>query len=84
MLECFTLLARVNNVTASDLVLMHQVVDTLQLGKTDNLVRRLDEATLVEVECLRGILTVADVAALDGYHLDDGLEDGRTEICASW
>ena len=84
MLECFTLLARVNNVTASDLVLMHQVVDTLQLGKTDDLVRRLDEATLVEVERLRSILTVADVAALDGHHLDDGLEDGRAEICASW
>ena len=73
---------------------MHQVVDLLELGETDGLVRALDQAAAVEVECLGGVLAVADVAALDGDHLDDGLEDGSLEVgaggqtdaddCAAW
>lgn len=59
---------------------MHQVVNLLELGETDDLVRALDEAAAVEVECLGCVLAVADVAALDGDHLDDRLEHGSLEV----
>lgn len=61
---------------------MHQVVDLLELGEADGLVRALDQAAAVEVERFGGVLAVADVAALDGDHLDDGLEDGGLEVGA--
>ena len=61
---------------------MHQVVDLLELGEPDGLVRALDQAAAVEVERFGGVFAVADVAALDGDHLDDGLEDGGFEVGA--
>jgi len=61
---------------------VHEVVDLLELGKTDGLVRALNQTTAVELECLGGVLAVADVAALDGDHLDDRLEDGCLEVGA--
>ena len=76
------LLRSINDVAASDLALVHQVVHLLELGEADGLVRALDQAAAVEVERFGGVLAVADVAALDGDHLDDGLEDGGLEIGA--
>lgn len=61
---------------------MHQVINLLQLGQAHDLIRRLDKATPVEVERLGGVLTVADVAAFDSDHLDDGLEDRCTQVGA--
>jgi hypothetical protein len=61
---------------------VHQVVHLLELGETDGLVRALDQAAAVEVERFGGVFAVADVAALDGDHLDDGFEDGGLEVGA--
>ena len=72
----------VDDVAASDLALVHKVVDLLELGEADGLVWALDQAAAVEVERFGGVLAVADVAALDGDHLDDGLEDGGLEVGA--
>jgi hypothetical protein len=76
------LLGGVDDVAASDLALVHQVVHLLELGETDNLVRRLDQAAAVELERLCGVPAVAHVRALDGDHLDDGLEYGCAEVGA--
>jgi hypothetical protein len=88
------LLRGVDDVATCDLALVHEVVDLLELGQTDGLVRALDQTTAVEVERLSGVLAVADVAALDSDHLDDRLEDGCLEVgaggqtdahdCAAW
>ena len=61
---------------------MHQVVHLLELGETDDLVRALDQTAAVEVERFGRVLAVADVAALDGDHLDDRFEDGSLEVGA--
>ena len=61
---------------------MHQVVDLLEFGETDGLVRALDQTAAVEVERLSSVLAVANIAALDGDHLDDGLEDWGLEVGA--
>jgi hypothetical protein len=88
------LLGGVDNISSGDLSFVHQVVHLLELGETDNLVRRLDQAAAVELERLCGVLAVAHVRALDGDHLDDRLEHGCAEVgaggktdahdCAAW
>jgi hypothetical protein len=88
------LLRGVNDIAACNLAFVHEVVDLLELGKTDSLVRAVDETAAVEVERLGCVLAVAHVAALDGDHLDDRLEDGSLEVgacrqtdahdCAAW
>jgi hypothetical protein len=88
------LLRGVNDIAACNLAFVHEVVNLLELRKTDCLVRAVDETAAVEVERLGCVLAVADVAALDGDHLDDGLEDGSLEVrtsgqtdahyCAAW
>jgi len=65
-----------------------------ELRETDDLVRGLDQTAAVELECLCGVLAVTHVRALDGDHLDDGLEHGCAEVgaggetdahdCATW
>jgi hypothetical protein len=76
------LLGGVDDVAACNLALVHEIVHVLELGETDGLVRALDQTTAVELERLGGVLAVADVAALDGDHLDDRLEDGSLEVGA--
>ena len=76
------LLRSINDVAASDLALVHQVVHLLELGEADGLVRALDQAAAVEVERFSGVLAIAHVAALDSDHLDDGLEDWGLEVGA--
>jgi hypothetical protein len=77
------LLRGVNDIAACNLAFVHEVIDHLELGKADSLVRAVDETAAVEVERLGCVLAVADVAALDGDHLDDRLEDGSLEVGAS-
>ena len=52
-----------------------------ELGQRDGLEGGLDEAAGEEVDGLDAVLAVADVAALDGDHADDGAEDGSLEVC---
>ena len=55
---------------------MHKVVHALQLAHPHRLERRLDQ------EGLGRVLAVADVGAFNGFHADDGLEDGSAEVGA--
>lgn len=61
---------------------MHQSVDVVQLAQANGLEGHGDEPPAEEVEGLGGVSAVADVAALDGDHADDGVEDGGAELGA--
>ena len=63
---------------------MHEIVNLLQLGKTDRLEGSLDDATTEELQSLGRVLSVADVGTADRDHLDDGFEDGSAEVGACW
>lgn len=76
------LFAGVDNVAADDGALSHLVENALQLAEADGLEGGVDEAAGEEVERLLGVLPVADVAALDGDHADDALEDGGRDAGA--
>lgn len=65
------------------MALLHQVVDLVQLRQADGLEGSLDQATTEEVEGLGGVLTVADVRALDSNHTDDGVEDRSLQVSTS-
>ena len=78
----FELFARVQDIPPRNLALVHEVVHALQLGQANDLEGRLDETAAEEVEGLGRVAPVADVGALDGDHLDDGLEDGGFEVGA--
>ena len=70
------LFARVDDIPTGDLALLHELEDFLELAKTDDLVGSLDETSSEEVDGFRGVLSVSNVAALDGDHADDCVEDG--------
>ena len=72
--------ASINNIPANNLHICHHIIHRLQLTKTDNLVRALDKPTGEEVDSFLGILSVADVAALNLNHLDDRTEHGGLDI----
>jgi hypothetical protein len=74
----------IQDVSSSNLSLVHLVVDHLELRETDDLEGSLDQATGVEVNGLGAVLAVAHVRSLYADHLDDGLEDGRLEVSTSW
>ncbi len=63
---------------------MHEVINLLELTETTGLVWGLDETSAEELDGLSRIGPVADVGALDGDHLDDGLKDGCAEVGSSW
>jgi hypothetical protein len=67
----------IQDVSSSNLSLVHLVVDHLELRETDNLEGSLDQATGVEVNGLGAVLAVAHIRSLYADHLDDGLEDRR-------
>lgn len=70
----------VNNIAAGNLSLVHQSVDILELAQANGLVRDVDQAPSEEVERLGRVSAVADVAALDVDHADDGVKDGGREV----
>ncbi|KAH6604898.1 hypothetical protein Trco_006605 [Trichoderma cornu-damae] len=72
----------VDDVATSNLGFVHQSVNFLELAQADGLVRHGDEAPGEEVQGLGGVGAVADVAALDGDHADDGVEDGGAQLGA--
>lgn len=74
------LFCRVNDDTAGNLAVVHQSVHLLQLAQANGLEGHGDEAAAEEVERLSSISAVTDVAALDGDHADDGVEDGSAEL----
>lgn len=78
------LLGGINNITTSNSTLVHQIINHLQLRKTDNLEGRFNNSTAVELQCLGGIASVSDVGSLDGDHLDDALEDRCAQVGACW
>jgi hypothetical protein len=61
---------------------MHQIIDVLQLGQTDGLEGGVDQTAVEELKGLGRVAAVAHIGALDGDHLDDGLEDGCPEVGA--
>jgi hypothetical protein len=79
---CAHLSAGVNNIATNDSAIGHHVEYFLQLRKTDSLEGGVDEAAGKEVEGLLGVLSVADVGALDGDHADDALKDGGRDAGA--
>lgn len=68
--------AGVDDNATSNGTLLHELVDALELTEADGLEGDGDEALAVELNGLCGVGTVADVAALDVDHADDGVEDG--------
>ena len=68
--------AGVNDIATDDGALLHLLEHARQLAQADSLERRVDQAAGEEVQGLLGVLPVTDVAALDGDHADDALEDG--------
>lgn len=58
----------INNVSSSDLALLHQVEYFLQLAQANDLVGGLDESSAEELDRLGCVLSVSDVAALDVDH----------------
>jgi hypothetical protein len=76
------LLRSIYNILPRNRTRLHLIINHLQLRQADDLVRRLDEPAAEEVDRLGRVLAVADVAALDGDHLNDGLEDGRFQVRA--
>ena len=68
-----------NHVPPRNLPLVHHLVDLGQILQRGGLERRLDEPAGEEVDRLGRVSPVPDVRALDGDHLDDGLEDGGFE-----
>ena len=55
------LLGSVKDVSSSDSTSVHLVVDHLEFRETDDLVWCLDQTTREEVDCLCGVLAVANV-----------------------
>lgn len=82
LFDCLS--ARVDDVSACDLSLVHQVVDHLELRKTNSLEWGLDHTTAEEFEGFGGVLAVADVRATNVHHLDDGLEDWSLQVGTGW
>jgi hypothetical protein len=78
------LFAGVQDISSSDLTLVHLVIHHLELGKADNLEWCLDQATSVEVNGLGGVLAVTNVGTLNPDHLDDRLENGGLQVGTSW
>ncbi|KAL2274272.1 hypothetical protein FJTKL_03526 [Diaporthe vaccinii] len=74
--------AGVDDVAADNGALGHLVEYALQLAEADGLEGGVDEAAGEEVERLLCVRPVADVAALDGDHADDALEDGGRDASA--
>lgn len=68
--------AGINNIPTNNSPCLHLVKYALQLAETNSLEGRVNEAPREEVDRLLGVGAVADVAALDGDHADDALEDG--------
>lgn len=76
--------AGIDDIPPCNLLLAHQIVDALQLAQSHHFVWSIDQAPLEELQGLGSIAAIAHVRALDGDHLDDGLEDGRAQKGASW
>lgn len=76
--------ASVDDVAADNGAVGHLVEYALQLAEADRLEGGVDEAAGEEVERLLGVLPVADVAALDGDHADDALEDRGRDAGSRW
>ena len=74
------LFAGVHDIATDNLAGVHELVDLGELAEADNLVGGLDEAAGEKVQGLGSVLAVADVAALDGDHADDGLKDRGLEV----
>lgn len=74
------LLGRVEYVAACDLACVHQIVNLLELGKSDRLEWGVYHAAAEELERLGCVLAVAHVRSLDGDHLDDGFEHGSAQV----
>ncbi len=58
---------------------MHHIKNTLQFTQADNLNRRLDEPSAIEIDGFGGVFPVSDVAAFYGDHAEDCAEDGGFE-----
>ena len=80
----FTSLARIDDVAASNLALVHHVVHLLKLAHADDFEWCIDETTAEEVNGLAGVLAIPNVGSPDRLRADDGLEDWCAEVCTGW
>ena len=78
------LLRSINDVSSSDLALVHELVHLVQFAQSARLIWCIDQTTSEELDGLCRVASITDVWTLDCDHLDDRLKDRCTEICTCW